>query len=416
MGADRAGRARAVVALVVAAPRPPPLPLLAPILGLWLWSLISSAWSDSTDAAHVAANRWLLYGAAIVVLSWALAGDRRRASVLLTLRLGRCARSRSVDAGPNALRARPFAVLGHPAERSARLRERTGRLSAGRGMALPGAGGAPRVQVRHRRSPGPGWPGSSPFSAWGCCASRAAGRSRWLGRSCRSRSRSPGDAAVPPRFCSPGRRSRLIYAPLSRVWRDPSRATGLVTAGATRDAAAAIIVAAIVSGVTWAAAAQLLHRLAPGRLVGQGAGAAARLRGARDARRRRGGCDRPRRRRDRATRSIASTRRSCTSRPAGGRYAPVLRGRQPLRLLARGRARVSLGAGRRGRSGQLRPRLLPSPAHDGGDHSAALARAPDTRRARTRRRAVPRGVPGRGRARLTSNCARGAARPARRAG
>src|SRR6478735_1564634 len=73
-----------IVALVVAAHRPPPLALLVPVGGLWLWSLISSAWSDSTDAAHAAANRWLLYAAAIVVLSWALAGDRRRASVLLS--------------------------------------------------------------------------------------------------------------------------------------------------------------------------------------------------------------------------------------------------------------------------------------------------------------------------------------------
>ncbi len=68
-----------VVALAVAAPRLPPLPLLAPLLGLWLWSLVSSDWSDSTDAALASANRWLLYGAAIVVLAWALARDRRRA-------------------------------------------------------------------------------------------------------------------------------------------------------------------------------------------------------------------------------------------------------------------------------------------------------------------------------------------------
>ena len=58
--------------------------LLAPLLGLWLWSLLSAGWGDSTDAAHVAADRWLLYAAAIVVLGWALARDRRRAVVLLT--------------------------------------------------------------------------------------------------------------------------------------------------------------------------------------------------------------------------------------------------------------------------------------------------------------------------------------------
>ena len=73
-----------LVALAVASPRLPPMALLAPVLGLWLWSLASAGWSDSTDAAHIAADRWLLYAAAIVVLAWALARDRRRAIVLLT--------------------------------------------------------------------------------------------------------------------------------------------------------------------------------------------------------------------------------------------------------------------------------------------------------------------------------------------
>ncbi len=51
------------------APRPP-LTLLVPLLGLWLWSLISSGWSDSTDASHTAADRWLLYAATVAVLGW----------------------------------------------------------------------------------------------------------------------------------------------------------------------------------------------------------------------------------------------------------------------------------------------------------------------------------------------------------
>lgn len=75
-----------VLALAVGAPRRcPALVLLVPLLGLWLWALTSSGWSDSTDASHTAADRWLLYAAVLAVLWWGVGEQRRRAVALLSL-------------------------------------------------------------------------------------------------------------------------------------------------------------------------------------------------------------------------------------------------------------------------------------------------------------------------------------------
>ncbi|HEY2657555.1 MAG TPA: O-antigen ligase family protein, partial [Solirubrobacteraceae bacterium] len=250
------------VALVVAAPRVPPVGLLAPILGLWLWSLISSAWSDSTDAAHIAANRWLLYGAAIVVLSWALAGDRRRASVLLT----------SAAAGVVAVAAwmlvRMLAGHGPSLFLGTRLNDPLGYVN-GQAAYLLAAAWPCLALAEHRGSR------SSPAIAGVGMAAFVA--LLGLGLLCQSRSWVVAlvAAIVVLEVAVPGRRRRAaalllagattaaIYAPVSHVWRAPSVATGLVTRGATRDAAAAIALGAIASGVVWAAAVLILHRLAP---------------------------------------------------------------------------------------------------------------------------------------------------------
>ena len=72
-----------LLALAIGAPRKPPLAAASALLGLALWSLVSSGWGDSTEAARIAADRWLLYAAALAVLVWVLAGDRRRAKVLI---------------------------------------------------------------------------------------------------------------------------------------------------------------------------------------------------------------------------------------------------------------------------------------------------------------------------------------------
>src|SRR4051794_22523546 len=47
------------LALAVGVARPLPLTALGPLLGLWVWSYVSAGWSDSSEAAHTAAARWL---------------------------------------------------------------------------------------------------------------------------------------------------------------------------------------------------------------------------------------------------------------------------------------------------------------------------------------------------------------------
>ena len=68
----------------VATRRRPPLGLLLPLVGLWLWSLISSGWADSADNAIQAANRWLLYAGGSRSRVVGLDRDRRRGVALMT--------------------------------------------------------------------------------------------------------------------------------------------------------------------------------------------------------------------------------------------------------------------------------------------------------------------------------------------
>ncbi len=98
-----------------------------------------------------------------------------------------------------------------------------------------------------------------------------------LGLLCQSRSWAVAlsAAVVVLELAVPGRRRRAgalllasattaaIYSPLSAVWRHPSPVTGLVSAGATRHAAGAIVAGGIVAGLVWAVIVLSLHRLAP---------------------------------------------------------------------------------------------------------------------------------------------------------
>ena len=251
-----------LVAFAVAAPRLPPMSLLAPVLGLWLWSLVSAGWDDSTDAAHVAADRWLLYAAAIVVLTWVLARDRRRAIVLLT------------SAATGVLVVAAWMLV---------------RMLDGNGQAL--------FLATRLNDPLGYVNGQAAYllvAAWPCLAlaehrgSRASGVIAGIGMAslvvllglgllCQSRSWEVAlvAAVVVLEVAVPGRRRRAaalllagatvvaIYAPVAGVWRHPSPVTGLVTPGAARHAAAAILVGAIGAGVVWAIVVLSLHRLAP---------------------------------------------------------------------------------------------------------------------------------------------------------
>jgi O-Antigen ligase len=260
------------LALAIAAPRPPPLALLAPVLGLWLWSLVSTGWSDSTDAAHAAANRWLLYAAAIALLSWGLAGDRRRATVLLT-----CASAGVLGVAAWIL-ARMVAGHGPSLFLGARLNDPLGYVNGQAGYLLAAAW--PCLALVERRGSRP----AAPIAGIGMAGLVTL---LGLGLLCQSRSWEVAlvGAVVVLEVAVPGRRRRAaalllagatiaaIYAPLAHVWRHPSHATGLVTVGATRHAAVAIVAGALAAGVAWMFVVLAVHRLAPA-----GSRARARLR------------------------------------------------------------------------------------------------------------------------------------------
>ncbi len=251
-----------VVAVAVAAPRLPPMALLAPLLGLWLWSLLSAGWGDSTDAAHVAADRWLLYAAAIVVLGWALARDRRRAVVLLT----------SAAAGVLVVAAWMLARMldgnGQSLFLATRLNDPLGYVN-GQAAYLLVAAWPCLALAEHRGSRA-----SGAIAGIGMASLVAL---LGLGLLCQSRSWEVALAAavVVLEAAIPGRRRRAaalllvgatmaaIYPPVAGVWRHPNPVTGLVTAGAARHAAVAILVGALAAGLVWAVVVLSLHRLAP---------------------------------------------------------------------------------------------------------------------------------------------------------
>ncbi len=59
-----------------AAPRRGALVAAGGLVGLWLWALLSSTWSESADQALTEANRWLLYAALFGILVLLLRDDR----------------------------------------------------------------------------------------------------------------------------------------------------------------------------------------------------------------------------------------------------------------------------------------------------------------------------------------------------
>lgn len=250
-----------VVAIALASSRPPPATLLGPVLGLWLWSLVSSSWSESHDGAHIAANRWLLYASAIIVLWWAFAGDRRRASLLLT-----CA-SVGVLGVAAWMLARMLGGHGASLFLGPRLTNPLGYVNGQGGYLLAAAW--PCLALAERR--GTGAPAIAAAGMTGLVALLG------LGLLCQSRS---WEVALPVTVVVleavvPGRRRRaiglllaagavaVIYRPLADVWQHPSPATGLVTTSTTHRAAAAIIVAALAAGAVWGLVVYVIRRFAP---------------------------------------------------------------------------------------------------------------------------------------------------------
>ena len=272
-------------------PRLPPMALLAPLLGLWLWSLLSAGWGDSTDAAHIAADRWLLTPRRIVVLGCGSRRDRRRAVVLLT----------SAAAGVLVVAAWMLARMldgnGQSLFLATRLNDPLGYVN-GQAAYLLVAAWPCLALAEHRGSrasgaiAGIGMASLVALLGLGllCRVAELGGRC-WRGGS-GPRGRIPGRRRRAAALLLAGATMAAIYAPVAGVWRHPNPVTGLVTAGAARHAAVAILVGAIAAGLVWAVV--VLSSIASPRRARQPGGALRELasRGACGARCRRSGRDR----------------------------------------------------------------------------------------------------------------------------
>jgi UDP-N-acetylmuramyl pentapeptide phosphotransferase/UDP-N-acetylglucosamine-1-phosphate transferase/O-antigen ligase len=78
------------------------------VLGLGVWSLFSTAWAESVENAVVSGNRWLLYGAMLLLLVLLVKHERRAAVLLAALAVGISAvaisvLARMLGSDPNAL-------------------------------------------------------------------------------------------------------------------------------------------------------------------------------------------------------------------------------------------------------------------------------------------------------------------------
>jgi len=249
------------LALATGVPRRLPLAGLLPLLGLWAWSYLSAAWSDSGESAHTAAARWLLYAATLALLCWAIGDDRRRAIVLLT---GAAAGVLGV-AGWMLVRMLDGdgAALFH----GTRLNDPVGYINGQAGFLLVGVWPclalAERSGSKRALFSGAGVAGVTALTALGLL----------------TQSRSWGVAFAVTLLlvlaAIPGRRRRaaalllcgatiaLLYVPLADVWRHPGEPVAVPTDAATHDAAVAMLVGALVAGALWTIAVLAFERLAP---------------------------------------------------------------------------------------------------------------------------------------------------------
>ena len=93
------GLVAASAVAVVARPTRPSAPAaltMGGLLGLGIWSLISTAWAESVENAVVSGNRWLAYGALLLLLLALLRSERRSAVLLGAAGLGLAAVAISV--------------------------------------------------------------------------------------------------------------------------------------------------------------------------------------------------------------------------------------------------------------------------------------------------------------------------------
>jgi O-Antigen ligase len=253
-----------MLALAIGLPRRLPIAAVGSLLGLWLWSLLSAGWSDSSDAAHLAAARWLLYAVVLALLCWAVADCRRRAAVLLA----------GAAAGVLGVAVWMLAQMlgGHGGSLflGTRLNDPLGYVNGQAGYLLAGvwpclalaAGRGPRGPRGTALLAGAGLSGAVLLAA--------------LGLLSQSRSWGIGLAATAVLLlvAIPGRRRRaaamllvgviiaLLYTPLANVWRHPGP-TGVPTTATTHHAAVLIVIATFAAGALWGAAVWAFEILAP---------------------------------------------------------------------------------------------------------------------------------------------------------
>src|SRR3954452_24604723 len=247
------------LALAVGVPRPLPLTALGPLLGLWVWSYVSAGWSDSSEAAHTAAARWLLYAATLAVLWWAIADDRRRATALLT------GAAVGVLGVAGWMLAQMLGGNGADLFLGTRLNDPLGYINGQAACLLVGTWPCLALaELRGRRN-----------AVWAGVG--VGGVVVLTGLGLLTQSRSWGIALVLTTLlllaAIPGRSRRagalglsgavmaLLYTPLAEVWRHPLQ-PGAVDS-ATRHAAAMVLLGALAAGAVWGIAVFALERLAP---------------------------------------------------------------------------------------------------------------------------------------------------------
>ena len=250
------------LALAVGVPRPLPLAALLPLLGLWVWSYLSAGWSDSGEAAHTAAARWLLYAATLALLWWAIGDDRRRATVLLT---GAAA---GVLGVAGWMLARMLAGDGGALFLGTRLNDPLGYINGQAGCLLVGAWPCLALaELRGTRNAiwaGAGAGGVVVLTSLGLLTQSRSWAIALVLTTLLLLAAIPGRSRRAGAVLLCGAAMALLFAPLAEVWRHPLQPDTVAAPTATRHAAAMILLGAVAAGALWGIAVFALDRLAPG--------------------------------------------------------------------------------------------------------------------------------------------------------
>jgi UDP-GlcNAc:undecaprenyl-phosphate GlcNAc-1-phosphate transferase len=253
------------IALVIRPARPaaPAALCLGGLLGLGIWSLASAAWSESVESAVVSGNRWLVYGALLLLMVVLVSHERRAAVLLGAAALGVAVvavsvLARLIGGDPGSL------FLG------GRLNSPLGYIN-GEGCLLA-MGLWPFIALAENRRPLVAGPAAAMATLLACLALLSQSRGTAL---------AVLGSLILVVALVPGRVRRLyaalvvgggvaLAAPdLLRVYHDA--AGGAVARGVAHDAGGAALLAALVVGAVWAMLTALSRRVASGPYASQAA-------------------------------------------------------------------------------------------------------------------------------------------------